>query len=225
MLFTRRRNPKILEVTPKLILRAGAALNGAYALFLDNLFQGATAYVQQYQRSESFTVSQRLFRHWQARFPQLGPGDEYTLVDEFADMIGLRGWYEWKPDTGTHTLADASNPEGTSNPGLLRMKSTPAVYYCLDAIKRYDTMPIEQIREITQEIGMVGRNGLDYASPYQKYVLKALPDEKFSGLHLMWLMFARFKRIAPEHDLHMDLHEPFLTALEMFQKGETGLEG
>jgi len=123
MLFTRRRNPKILEVTPKLILRAGAALNGAYALFLDNLFQGATAYVQQYQRSESFTVSQRLFRHWQARFPQLGPGDEYTLVDEFADMIGLRGWYEWKPDTGTHTLADASNPEGTSNPGLLRMRA------------------------------------------------------------------------------------------------------
>ena len=86
-------------------------------------------------------------------------------------------------------------------------------------------MPIEQIREITLEIGMVGRNGLDYASPDQNYVLKALPDEKFSGLHLMWLMFARFKRIAPEHDLHMDLHEPFLTALEIFQKSETGLEG
>jgi hypothetical protein len=40
----------------------------------------------------------------------------------------------------------------------------------------------------------------------------------------MCLMFAGFKRIAPEHDLHMDLHEPFLTALEMFQKGEPGLE-
>jgi hypothetical protein len=34
--------PKIVEVTPKVILRAGIALNGAYALFLDNLYHGAT---------------------------------------------------------------------------------------------------------------------------------------------------------------------------------------
>jgi hypothetical protein len=38
----------------------------------------------------------------------------------------------------------------------------------------------------------------------------------------MCLMYAGFKRIAPEHDLHMDLNEPFLTALEMFEKGEIG---
>jgi hypothetical protein len=50
--------------------------------------------------------------------------------------------------------------------------------------------------------------------------LKSLPGEKFSGLNLMCLMYAGFKRIAPEHDLQMDLHEPFLIALEMFQGGE-----
>jgi hypothetical protein len=217
-------NPKILEVTPKLVLRAGMALNGAYALFLDNLYHGATAYASAYQRSESFAVSQRLFQHWQAKFPQLGPGDENTLVDEFADLVGLRGWYEWKPDAAIHATADSSKQEGTSNPGLLRLKTTPAVYYCLDALKRYDTMPVEKIREIALEIGLVGRNGLDYASPDKKYTLKSQPDEVFSGLHLMCLMFAGFKRIAPEHDLGMDLHEPFLSALEMFQKGENGAE-
>ena len=37
---------------------------------------------------------------------------------------------------------------------------------------------------------------------------------------LMCLKYAGFKRIAPEHDLQMNLHEPFLIALEMFQKGE-----
>ena len=50
-------NPKILEVTPKLILRAGAALNGAYALFMDNLYHGATNYALAYQRAESFATS------------------------------------------------------------------------------------------------------------------------------------------------------------------------
>ncbi len=215
-------NPKILEVTPKVILRAGLALNGAYALFLDELFHGATSYALAYQRAESFAVSQRLFWHWQTRCPQLGPGDEYALVDEFAEMVGLKGWYEWKPDPGTHTVTASPLEEGTSNPELLRRKATPAVHYCLDALKRYDTMPVEKINEIASEIAMVGRNGLDYASPDQQYSLQSLPDEKFSGLHLMCLMFAGFKRIAPEHDLHMDLNEPFLTALEMFEKGETG---
>ena len=83
-------------------------------------------------------------------------------------------------------------------------------------------MPVEKIKEIAVEIGMVGRDGLDYASPDQKYTLKSLPDEKFSGLHLMCLMYAGFKRIAPEHDVQMDLNEPFLIALEMFEKGQTG---
>ncbi len=86
------------DATPKLILRAGMALNGAYALFLDDLFKGATAYAAAYQRSESFSLSQKLYGHWQSRSQVLGPGDEYALVDEFADMIGVRGWFEWKLD-------------------------------------------------------------------------------------------------------------------------------
>lgn len=178
--------------------------SGAYALFLDDLFHGATQYALAYQRAESFAVSQRLFRHWRTRCPQLEPGDEYALVDEYAEMVGLKGWYAWTPDPGTHAVTASPHQEGTSNPELLRRKTTPAVYYCLDALKRYDTMPAEKIRELAFEISMVGRNGLDYASPDQKYNLQSLPDEKFSGLHLMCLMYAGFKRIAPEHDLHMD---------------------
>lgn len=213
-------HPKVLEVTPKVILRAGLALNGAYCLFVDHFYRGATNYAAHYQRSEGFSVSQRLFQHWLSRSTQLCPGDEYDLVDEFADMVGMRGWYEWKLDPGTHDVTAPPRREGTTNPELLKRKQTPAVYFLLDALKRYDKMPVDKVREIALEIGMVGRNGLDYASPDQKYTLKSLPGEKFSGLNLMCLMFAGFKRIAPEHDLQMDLHEPFLVALEMFQAGE-----
>ena len=214
-------DPQVLEVTPKVILRAGLALNGAYCLFVDELYRGACNYAAHYQRLEAFPLSQRLFQHWRARSAQLGPGDEYALVDEFADMVGLRGWYEWQIDPGTHIVTGPPRKEGTTNPGLLRKKTVPAVYYCLDALKRYDKLPVETVREIAIEAGLVGRNGLDYASPDAKYSLKSLPDEKFTGLHLMCLMYAAFKRVAPEHDLQMDLHEPFLTALEMFQNGKS----
>jgi hypothetical protein len=83
-------------------------------------------------------------------------------------------------------------------------------------------MTPEQVREVAYEIAMVGRNGLDYSSPDQKYTLKSLADERFSGLQLMCLMFAGFKRFAPEHDLQMDLHEPFLAALQIYQQKHGG---
>jgi Tfp pilus assembly protein PilF len=88
------------ELTPRLILRPTLALNGAYALFLDDLFRGATSYASNYRKEETFAMSERLFRHWQTRFPKLGHGDEYAVVDEFASMLGLKDWYEWKSDPG-----------------------------------------------------------------------------------------------------------------------------
>ena len=34
----------------------------------------------------------------------------------------------------------------------------------------------------------------------------------------MCLMYAGFKRVAPEHDVGMDLNDPFLTALSLYEK-------
>ena len=39
-------------------------------------------------------------------------------------------------------------------------------------------------------------------------------------LHLMSIMHVGFKRIAPEKDTAMDLNEPWITALELFNAGE-----
>lgn len=93
-----------------------------------------------------------------------------------------------------------------------------------EAIKLFeraiDAMTPEQVRDVAYEIALLGRNGLDYAAPDEKYELRALPDRKFSGLHLMCLMYAGFKRVAPEHEVQMDLDDPFLKALQMHKNGE-----
>ena len=93
-------NPEIRQVTPPRILRAVGACNGAQALFLDHLSGGATRAWAPYRRLETAELSEKLWRHWQQRQPALTPGDEYDLVDEFADLVGLREWYVWKPDPG-----------------------------------------------------------------------------------------------------------------------------
>jgi hypothetical protein len=211
-------NPEVRRLTPRKIMSASLALNGAYGLCLDELFGGASAFAAPYRRLDTFALSSRLHRHWTERARNLGGGDEYRLVDAFADMLGLRGWFEWKPDPGTHEVTAAAPREGTTNPELLRQKHPAAVWHLLSALQRYDKLPVEKVREIAFEIGIVGQSGLDYADPEPKYTLRSIPGEKFSGLQLMCLMFAGFKRIAPDMDPGMDLHEPFLTALELFQQ-------
>jgi hypothetical protein len=211
--------PEVRQFTPRKILLASLALNGAYALFLDDLFRGASEFAAPYRQEETFGASQKLWKHWQERAKNLGPGDEYRLVDEFADMVGLRDWYEWRPDPGHHEATAEPLKQGTTNPALLTAKQPAAVFYFLDAFKRFDAMTPEQVRAVAFEIALLGRNGLDYAVPDEKYELRALPDRKFSGLHLMCLMFAGFKRVAPEHEVQMDLNEPFLAALQMHKNG------
>jgi tetratricopeptide (TPR) repeat protein len=213
-------NPNIRKATPRKIFQASLALNGAYGLFLDNLFHGASAFAASYRSVGTFALSQRLWNHWQERAKNLGPGDEYRLVDEFADMVGLRDWYEWRADPGHHDATAEPLKQGTTNPALLKEKQPAAIFYFLDAFKRFDAMTPEQVRNVAFEIALLGRNGLDYASPDEKYELRALPDRKFSGLHLMCLMYAGFKRVAPEHDVGMDLDDPFLTALQLHEGGE-----
>jgi len=213
-------NAEIRRLTPQRILRATSAFNGAQALLLDHLSGGATRCWGPYQRLETAELSQKLWRHWQQRQPALTPGDEYDLVDEFADLVGLREWYVWKPDPGDQQpTADEPVTEGITNPELLRAKHPAAVWFLLDALQRYARLSNEDVQKIAFEVAMVGREGLDYASSEKKYRVRALPGEEFSGLQMMCLMHAGFKRLAPDQDTGMDLDEPFLTALELFNTG------
>ncbi|MEI8314719.1 MAG: tetratricopeptide repeat protein [Verrucomicrobiota bacterium] len=209
-------NQEVRKLTPRKILQATTALNGAYAILLDELNASATNFAAVYQKHDTFALSKKLAGHWRTRHHQLGPGDEYILVDEFSDMLGLRDWYEWRPDTGRQQATQSEKPVGTTNPELLKQNHPAAVFFLLDALERYEQLPIKKIKEITLEIALIGRNGLDYADSTKKYRPQTLAGESFSGLHLMCLMFAGFKRFAPEHDVSMDLEKPFLTALEIY---------
>lgn len=49
---------------------------------------------------------------------------------------------------------------------------------------------------------------------------RVLAFRELSGSQLMCPMHAGFKRVAPEHEVQMDLNDPFLTALQMHKNGE-----
>jgi tetratricopeptide (TPR) repeat protein len=77
---------EVRKLTPPKVLRASTALNGATALFLDDFTHGATDFWRHYQRLDGANLSPRLFQLWKDRRDALEPGDEYDLVDAFADQ-------------------------------------------------------------------------------------------------------------------------------------------
>jgi hypothetical protein len=114
-------------------MQASLALNGAYSLFLDNLFEMACDFSALYRRFDTFSLSQRLFSRWAEHVAKLEPGDEYKLVDDFAE------------------ITEGPRKEGTTNPALLREKHPAAVFYFLDAFKRFDAMSPDEIPKVTVE--------------------------------------------------------------------------
>jgi len=213
---------KIVRFTPRKLMRANLAINSAYMLALDQLYGGASDFAGPFRKLDNFAMGEKLFTHWMKRAPSLEPGDEYDLVDETADMLGLNGWYTWIPDPGTHSAEPGLVNEGTTDNDMLREKHPAAVWYMLDALKLFDRMDVGDIKKIVGEISIVGQEGLDYTDPKKEYRLATLPDKVFSGLQLMCLMFVGFRRFAPEMDTGMDLDEPFNAALEMFQAQKDG---
>ena len=108
-------------------------------------------------------------------------------------------------------------PSTIKSTSYCKFSAPAAVWHLLDALKRFENLDARRVAEITFEVARLGEKGLDYSSPEQKYRLTAYPEESFTGLQLMCLMYAGFKRIAPDQDTGMDLNEPWITALELFE--------
>jgi len=92
---------QLSRLMPARYLRALVGLYAVHALFIDSLCPGASECAAKYRNGDGFDLAQKLWRHWQTKAKALQAGDEYDLVDEFADILGLRGSYDWHPDRPT----------------------------------------------------------------------------------------------------------------------------
>jgi len=210
----------IRDISPRAIYQANVTMNCAYALFTDLLFDGATNYGDAYRALGVLSAARRLVGVWQEAMSNFQPGDENGLVDEFANSLKLRGWYEWRLDEDADPTADAGvdgGLEGVTNVELLEEKETAVVALCLGALRRFEDMDDARVLEITSEIALLGRSGLDYASSKHKYTLRSVPGERFSGLGLMCLMYVGLQRIDPSVDTGMPFAEEYSRAVEIYR--------
>jgi tetratricopeptide (TPR) repeat protein len=103
-------------------------------------------------------------------------------------------------------------------PGIERLD---AVMYLLGAIEKFEKMSPQEVQKIGFEVATLGMKGFDVNDSTQKYQLRSLPG-RFSGLHMVSLMYAAYKIISPGQDVGFDLSNEYALALEMRRqkKGE-----
>jgi tetratricopeptide (TPR) repeat protein len=84
--------------------------------------------------------------------------------------------------------------------------------YIVGALDTFDKEGPAKRQQITLEIALKGQSGLDINDSEQKYTLKSLPG-KFSGMHLVSIMYAGLKALDPNADAGVDLSEEYKAAL------------
>ena len=207
--------PDIVRLVPRRVMHASRFLNGCYAAFVDQQYAGALAASSPFIQMGAMDRGTKLFRRWEDANRDLSPGQEYDLVDMFAAELRLQGWFAWIKDPGEP--ASDQGPDGATDPELLAIKSPAAVFYFLDILKRFDAMEPEVIMQIASATAVTGRAGLNYGSPDKSYRLPTYGPEALSGLEVMCIMFAAFQRVAPQHDIGIELHDAYQKALALHE--------
>jgi tetratricopeptide (TPR) repeat protein len=136
-------------------------------------------------------------------------GDLKNASTYFDEVLALKA-----PDTLVNMAKEALTEiaaEGLKSTGY-RMD---AVFYLTHALEIFQDKSLEDIKYISFEIALKGQSGLDINDPSTKYQLSSLEGE-FTGLHLVCIMYAGFKKFAPDTDAGIDLSEEFEMAQKMF---------
>jgi len=86
--------------------------------------------------------------------------------------------------------------------------------YITGALDTFKKVGPKKRQEIAFEIAIKGQSGLDINDPDQKYSLRSLPG-KFSGLHLLAIMYTAFQQIDPTADVGADFKTEYKMAMQL----------
>ena len=123
------------------------------------------------EKLDEITEADRIYRNPMDRFP----------ASQVAEMAR-------EARTGIAQQNLRSNVLGGFRPDVMM--------YIANALDTFYKLGPKKRQEIAVEIAFLGQRGLDINDPEQKYALRTLPG-KYSGLHLLALMYTDFKQIDP----------------------------
>lgn len=145
-----------------------------------------------------------------------GLGHMYKIIEEYekADEFFRKILTIDAPEKLKNLAKDGLREIAVSN---LRSKGfrIDAVFYLLAALQLFEQKRDEEVRNISFEIALKGREGFDINDPQKKYRIKLLEGE-YTGLQLVCYMYAGFKRIEHSLDVGIDLSKEYQFAMKLF---------
>ena len=91
-----------------------------------------------------------------------------------------------------------------------------AVLYCLDALGRYSKMSPAELKKLTLDLAMAGRNGFAVHDPNSRYRVRGL-DGEFSGLAMVSFLYVAMQQISPGTNVGFDLAKEYEVAKKMLK--------
>jgi hypothetical protein len=211
---------QIRQHTPRAIFRANVAMNGAFACWFEGRWPRRTNLLGRFQRTQAWPLAERLYAQWQANASQWTPGAEYGWIDRWAEILGLTSWFVWRDDIAGPPSEGppwrTREPEDRSEV-IHEAEQMAYLHYLLGALEWLDREGLARAREVAAEIAALGTGGLDLHGDRQ-YTLRSLPGKEFSGRHLVSYLYVCLKAIDPTVDPGIDLHDPYLRALELHRR-------
>ncbi|UII29104.1 hypothetical protein LVD15_11925 [Fulvivirga maritima] len=210
-------NKQILKMAPKPIINASKIYNlvnafqfrELYGLDLINYFKPSK---NQIREAEEF------YNEFKEYIDDKEAGEEYELVQNWAEDLNIHYYFTLKDENlqtkGSHPEEVISNiekdPFGINSSNMEDEtdmqkfltyhggdKINMAVaMYMVEAIRFFESMPQNNVKEIALEIAQIGMTGID---PNKKeYRVSLIPDKKFSGYHLLAYYYVSWAIAIPE---------------------------
>lgn len=224
-------NAELRNATPKQIFRANTAMNGAFALWFEERYPKRTDVISLFQKTEAWPIARRLYTTWSADSLKWSAGAEYKWVDHWAEVLGMRGWYQWTEGNPADDVSPAMSPTSLNSAPSIRdvgreigpsgpldaERAQAAVYFMLGAMEWADQVSERDVGAVAASAAITGQTGIDFLDPESRYDLPGFATTPVSGLQLLSVMYALIKRMEPTIDQGIDLSGPYDAARELHE--------
>lgn len=231
-------DPEILNLTPPAFVSNIKIYNALTARQIDDLYGTSLESGYPLNPKEKASLDQ-FWEEFQEYRKDREPGEEYELVQNWANDLSLDGYFYLKPDPNNSqkgkdpsTFLDEIEKKPFGSDELSKeedqemkkflaahadIKINMAIFlHMVDAIRFFQTLEMKQIQEIALELSILGRNGIDpnktgYKVSFQK-------GKGFSGHKILSFLYVSMALGLPDH--LKELNMPFEKEFEMAKKLE-----
>ena len=206
----------VLKYSPPTVLQQSKVLNLVITLQFKDLF-GVDLIPNFNPTGIESNLAKKFYEEFYEYRDNREVGEEYDLVENWAKDLKLEKYFclvdenEYRKDKTFEDILkkieedpfglESNDPE--KEKGMREFQKSQerigtnmaVVMYMLDALKYFEGIPKQKIKEIAQEIALQGTQGYN---PNNNYRLSTIPEKIFSGYHILAYYYVSWKLSMPE---------------------------